>query len=144
MKISTKGRYALQMLTDLAAHGGDGYVPLKDVAERQSISKNYLEQIILQFKDSDWLDAARGTSGGYRLAKPPVAYSVGDIMRATEGSVKPGECPDGGDADVCAHSDSCRSVKVWRGLDRVMTEYLNSITLQDILDDSEKLQCGLI
>jgi Rrf2 family protein len=138
MKISTKGRYALQMMTDLAEHGGETYVPLKDVAERQSISKNYLEQIVMQLnKDTDWLDATRGVTGGYRLAKPPELYSVGDIMRVTEGSVAPTECADCDDE----HCASERSLKVWRGLDRVMSEYLNSITLQDILDDSDKLQC---
>jgi len=139
MKISTKGRYALQMLTDIAEHGTESYVPIKDVAERQGISKNYLEQIIFALKDTDWLDAARGTAGGYRLSRKPSTYTVGDIMRITEGSVKPDECSDCSEGNCEKHG---HSLKVWRGLDKVMTEYLNSITLQDILDDSEKLKCN--
>ncbi|MDR0857963.1 MAG: Rrf2 family transcriptional regulator [Oscillospiraceae bacterium] len=136
MKISTKGRYALQLLTDLAEHSEDGYVPLSDVSERTGISKNYLEQIIFHLKDTDWLEAARGASGGYRLAKPPIAYTVADIMRVTEGSVKPDDCPD--DGEVCEHSGGgkCQSLKVWRGLDNVITDYLTSISLQDVLSDS--------
>jgi Rrf2 family protein len=139
MKISTKGRYALQMLADIAQHSSDGYVPLKDVAERQGISKNYLEQIVFALKDTDWLEAARGTTGGYRLSREPSAYTVGDVMRITEGSVKPDECSACSAGNCAEHG---HSLKVWRGLDRVMSEYLNSITLQDNLDDSEKLQCN--
>ncbi|MDR2530895.1 MAG: Rrf2 family transcriptional regulator [Oscillospiraceae bacterium] len=142
MKISTKGRYALQMMTDLAEHSRDGFVPLKDVAERQGISKNYLEQIIMQLnRDTDWLEATRGSSGGYRLSKAPELYTVGDIMRLTEGSVLPDEC------EMC-HSTDCsthggRALKVWRGLDRVMREYLDAITLRDVLDGSETLRCSV-
>jgi len=140
MKISTKGRYALQMMTDLAERSGQGFIPLKDVAERQSISKNYLEQIAMQLnKDTDWLEATRGATGGYRLAKAPDAYTVADIMRVTEGSIQPEECTGCTDDSCVSHG---RSLRVWRGLDRVITEYLSSITLHDVLDNSEKLQCG--
>ncbi|MDR0936230.1 MAG: Rrf2 family transcriptional regulator [Oscillospiraceae bacterium] len=136
MKISTKGRYALQLLTDLAEYSEGGYVPLSDVSERTGISKNYLEQIIFHLKDTDWLEAARGATGGYRLAKAPEAYTVADIMRVTEGSVKPDDCPE--DGEVCTHSGGakCQSLKVWRGLDNVITDYLTGISLQDVLNDS--------
>jgi Rrf2 family protein len=141
MKITAKAKYTLRLLTDLAENAANGYVPLKDIAERQGISKNYLEQIVFELKDTDWLDAARGTSGGYRLARPADTYTVGDVVAITDGGVKPDECPDHGVSCDCSNCANDKSVKVWRGLDREITEYLQSISLQDILDDSDKLRC---
>ena len=89
MKISTKGRYALRMLLDLAEHQSEGYIALKDIAARQDVSKKYLEQIIPILNKSGFLLASRGFQGGYRLAKTPDKYTVGDILRATEGSITP-------------------------------------------------------
>ncbi|MDR2360803.1 MAG: Rrf2 family transcriptional regulator [Oscillospiraceae bacterium] len=140
MKITAKAKYTLRLLTDLAENSAGGYVPLKDVAERRGISKNYLEQIVFELKDTDWLDAARGTSGGYRLARPANSYTVADIVAITDGGVKPEECPEHG-IEYCEKCRDDKSLKVWRGLDREITEYLRSISLQDILDDSEKLRC---
>lgn len=136
MKISTKGRYALRMLLDLAAHQSEGYIALKDIAERQKISKKYLEQIVPILNKSDVLKANRGYQGGYMLAKDPSQYTVGEILRLTEGSLAPvfcAECP--GD---CKRSADCPTLPVWQGLYRAISEYLDGITLQDILDDSQK------
>ena len=94
MKISTKGRYALRMLLDLAEHRSEGYIALKDIAERQGISKKYLEQIVPILNRSDVLKTNRGYQGGYMLAKNPSQYTVGDILRLTEGSLAPVFCPD--------------------------------------------------
>ncbi|MDR1604548.1 MAG: Rrf2 family transcriptional regulator [Gracilibacteraceae bacterium] len=132
MKISTKGHYALRMLLDLAERQENGYIPLKDVAERQGISKNYLEQIVTLLKNTDVLKTTRGFQGGYKLARHPSSYTVGDIIRLTEGSVSPVACVD--DALECERSDYCLTLDVWRGLEQVITEYLDGITLQDIMD----------
>lgn len=133
MKISTKGRYALRMLLDLAQHQNDGYVALKDIAERQNISKKYLEQIVPVFNKSNILRTNRGFQGGYRLAKAPDKYTVGEILRLTEGSLAPVACLDN-DPIECDRSNACPTLPVWQGLYKVINEYLDSITLQDILD----------
>ena len=133
MKISTKGRYALRMLIDLAEHREDGFIALKDIAARQEISKTYLEQIIPILNKSDILQANRGYQGGYRLAKTPSHYTVGAILRLTEGSLAPVPCADE-DPVTCKRCDSCATLPIWRGLNRVINESLDGITLQDILD----------
>lgn len=133
MKISTKGRYSLRMFLDLAEHQNDGYVALKDIANRQGISKKYLEQIVPVFNKSDILKTNRGFKGGYRLARSPEKYTVGEILRLTEGSLSPVECASQ-DPIECERSGYCATLPVWQGLNRVISEYLDSITLQDILD----------
>lgn len=132
MRISTKGRYALRMMVDLAEHPG-GFVSLKEIAERQEVSKKYLEQIIQSFHKADVLRANRGAQGGYKLAKAPSQYTVGEILRLTEGSLSPVECADAEPAE-CPRSLGCPTLPVWRGLHRVINEYLDSITLQDLVD----------
>ncbi len=138
MKISTKGRYALRMLLDLAEHKNDGYIALKDIAARQNISKKYLEQIIPVLNKSDILNANRGYQGGYRLAKSPDKYSVGDILRLTEGSLAPVACLDYNPIE-CERSSDCVTLPIWKGLYKVITDYLDNITLQDILDNQKEL-----
>lgn len=133
MKVSTKGRYALRMLLDLAEHQNSGYIALKDIAERQNISKKYLEQIIPIFNRSDFLKTIRGSQGGYQLAKTPDKYTVGEILRLTEGSLSPISCVEEKPAE-CARSGNCAMLPVWQGLYHVINEYLDGITLQDILD----------
>ena len=133
MKISTKGRYALRMFLDLAEHRSEGYIALKDIAKRQDISKKYLEQIIPILNRSDFLKTNRGYQGGYMLAKDPAQYTVGDILRMTEGSLAPVACTEQNPID-CARSADCPTLPVWQGLYRVINEYLDGITLQDILD----------
>ncbi|MBD5536465.1 MAG: Rrf2 family transcriptional regulator [Lachnospiraceae bacterium] len=137
MKISTKGRYALRMLLDLAEHQGDGYVALKDIAERQSISKKYLEQIIPLFNKSDILRTTRGFQGGYRLAKAPDVCTVGEILRLTEGSLSPVACLEHTPIE-CERCNDCATLPVWQGLYRVVNEYLDGITLQDILNQQRE------
>lgn len=139
MKISTKGRYALRMFLDLAEHQGSGYIALKEIAERQNISKKYLEQIVSILNKSGYLLANRGFQGGYRLAKSPDKYTVGDILRFTEGSLSPIPCLDQ-NPNPCLRSQSCDTLPIWQGLYRTIEEYLDRITLQDILD--EKQACG--
>lgn len=137
MKISTKGRYALRMLLDLAEHQSDGFIALKDIAERQSISKKYLEQIVPTFNKSDILKTNRGFQGGYKLARTPDKYTVGEILRLTEGSLAPVSCLEQ-DPIECPRCNECATLPVWQGLNRVINDYLNSITLQDILDQQKE------
>lgn len=133
MMISTRGRYALRLMLDLAEYQGNGYVALKDVAQRQEISKKYLEQIIPLLNRADMLLTTRGYQGGYRLARRPEEYTLGDILRATEGSLAPVSCLET-DQVECARRADCATLPVWQGLDRVVNEYLDGITLQSILD----------
>ncbi len=138
MKISTKGRYALRMLLDLAEHKNDGFIALKDIAARQGISKKYLEQIIPILNRSDVLNANRGYQGGYRLAKSPDKYTVGEILRLTEGSIAPVACLDHNPIE-CDRSDDCLTLPLWQGLNKVINDYLDSVTLQDILDNKKEM-----
>lgn len=133
MRISTKGRYALRMLLDLAEHREAGFVSLRDVAARQEISKKYLEQIIPMLTKGNILRTSRGTAGGYMLAHTPDSVTVGAILRLTEGSLSPVACADE-DPIECSRCADCPTLPVWQGLTRVIGEYLDSITLQDLLD----------
>ncbi len=134
MKISTKGRYALRMMLDLALHKDEGYIALKDIAERQSISKKYLEQIVPLLNKSGLLRTNRGYQGGYMLSKPPAQYTVGEILRLTEGSLAPIPCLEHDPID-CPRCATCISLPVWKGLYDVITDYLDNITLQSIIDN---------
>lgn len=133
MKISTKGRYALRMLFDLAMHESEGFVALKDIAERQSISKKYLEQIVPLLNKSGMLKTNRGYQGGYMLSKPASDYTVGDVLRITEGSLCPVSCLQYSPND-CPRAAECSTLFVWEGLYKAITDYLDGITLQDIVD----------
>ena len=138
MKISTKGRYALRMLLDLAEHQNDGFIALKDIAARQDISKKYLEQIVAILNKSDMLQTNRGFQGGYKLAKTPDKYTVGSILRLTEGGLAPVTCLENGSL-VCTRGSGCATLPVWQGLNRVINDYLDGITLQDILEQQQKM-----
>lgn len=133
MKISTKGRYALRFMVDLAENQGDGYVSLKEIAVRQEISKKYLEQIVAILNHPDILRTNRGYQGGYRLAKNPNEYTVGDVLRITEGGIAPIPCLEQTPVN-CDRLDDCATFPVWKGLYKVITEYVDSITIQDIVD----------
>ena len=133
MKISTKGRYALRLMVDLAEHRDSGFIALKDVAKRQNISKKYLEQIVPVLNGAGLLATNRGNRGGYRLAKEPKEYTVGDILRITEGSIAPVSCLDSG-VNLCERKNFCQTLYVWEGLYKVVNEYLDGITVQDIVD----------
>lgn len=141
MKISTKGRYALRMMLDLAEHQGDGYIALKDIAERQNVSKKYLEQIVPILNKADILNTNRGYQGGYRLARTPDQYTVGDILRITEGSISPVACLDKNPVE-CERAAECATLPVWQGLYKVIADYLDGITLQDILDKQHDRYCS--
>jgi len=140
VKISTKGRYSLRMLLDLAEHRNDGFVSLKDVSERQGISKKYLEQIVTLLSQPDILRTNRGNKGGYMLAKEPDKYTVGDILRITEGGLFPVACL-ADKTNMCERSANCKTLWVWKGLENVVNKYLDGITLQDILQNCSDGYC---
>lgn len=132
MKISTKGRYALCVMLDLAEHRQDGYVALKDIASRQNISKKYLEQIVALLNKPEILKTVRGAQGGYMLAKAPDSYTVAEILKIAEGSLAP--IPNLDDPSEAAAAADSQLLPIWQGLYAVVNDYLESITLQDILD----------
>lgn len=138
MKISTKGRYALRMILDMAQHQTeDNAVALKDIAERQHVSKKYLEQIALALSRADILQGTRGHQGGYRLMAEPDQLNVYDVLNIVEGSMHPVACLDQ-ERNACAHCGECRTLPVWEGLDRVIRDYLSSMSIQDVLNMSKQ------
>lgn len=132
MKISTRGRYALRIMLDLAANDSGGYISLKDIAARQGITVKYLEQIMIALRKAGYLKSSRGSGGGYRLARPASDYTVGDILRTTEGNLSPINCLED-DMNMCPRSMACPTLRFWAGLDRVIGEYVDSVTLEDLL-----------
>ncbi|MCD1146659.1 Rrf2 family transcriptional regulator [Peptoniphilus sp. KCTC 25270] len=134
MKISTKGRYALCFIIELAKQPSDQYVALKEVCESQHISKKYLEQIIPLMSKMDFLDAIRGNNGGYRLKKDPKDISLYDILSSTENESRLVKCVD---VALCERSHLCHSRPVWLELDALVLDFLKNKTIQDILDDED-------
>lgn len=132
MLISTKGRYSLRVMVDLAEHRADGYIPLKTIADRQEISEKYLESIIKLLVRAKLLEGLRGKGGGYRLTKAPDQYSVGSILRLTEESLAPVSCLEPG-AAACPRMAACRTLPLWRGLDRLIGDYLDNVTVADLM-----------
>lgn len=139
MKVSTKGRYALRMLLDLAQNQQEGYIALKDIAARQSISKKYLEQIVMALNQAGLLISNRGFQGGYRLSREAGQISLYDILKATEDSMAVVNCLAGPE-NTCPRRFECDTLAVWEGLNEVMERYMRSVTLQSILDDRAALQ----
>lgn len=131
MLISTKGRYALRVMIDLAERQSMEYIPLKEIAKRQNISQKYLESIMTVLSKNDFIEALHGKGGGYRLNRAPEDYRVGDILRLTEGSLAPVACLEEG-ADPCEHASECRTLPLWTGLGKVVNAYLDSITVADL------------
>lgn len=131
MMISTKGRYALRVMIDLAEHGTGAYVPLKDIAARQGISQKYLESIMTALSKVGFVDALHGKGGGYRLNRVPQAYTVGGILKLTEGSLAPVACLESGSAP-CDRASCCKTLPVWTKLDRLIDDYLEGVTLSDL------------
>lgn len=131
MKISTKGRYALRVMIDLALNSNENFIALKEIAKRQDITIKYLEQIVALLNKAGFLETARGNAGGYKLAKEPKDYIVGDILRATEGDLAPIICltEDG----ACQRKQICKTYSFWKGLDDVINDYIDSKTLEDLL-----------
>ena len=132
MMISTKGRYALRVMVDLAEHGEDVYIPLKEVAARQEISEKYAEIITKCLVVGGLVEGVRGKGGGYRLTRTPDQYTVGSILRLTEGSLAPVACLSES-AAVCPRSADCRTLPMWRKLDRMIGEFLDGVTLADLM-----------
>lgn len=132
MLVSTKGRYALRVMIDLAEHQSDGFIPLKVIAERQEISEKYLENIIKLLVKAKLLSGLRGKGGGYQLTKAPEQYTVESILRITEDSMAPVACLEPG-AEACPRAAECRTLSMWQGLDKLITEYFANITLADLM-----------
>ncbi len=131
--VSTKGRYALRMMLDLAENSNGKYVPLKEIAERQNISLKYMEAIMPNLVRDGLVSAIQGKGGGYMLSKDIGEYTVGEVLRASEGSMVPVACLEGG--FVCPRSDICKTRKVWEKLDRMIDGYLDNLPLSDLLEN---------
>ncbi len=131
MMISSKGRYALRVMIDLAEHPDEGYIPLQTIAARQGISEKYLESILAVLSKAKLLDALRGKGGGYRLSRPAGSYTAFEILSLTEGTLAPVTCLESG--QQCENAANCRTLPLWQGLDRVIAEYLGSYTLADLV-----------
>ena len=136
MLISTKGRYALRILVDMAEHATEGYVPLKEIAQRQEISEKYLESIVKELVKNEVVGGARGKGGGYRLRRPPEQINVGDILNYMEGTLAPVACLERG-ASPCERAAVCRTLEFWRGLDEAIREYTEGYTLADLMQTAQ-------
>ena len=133
MKISTRGRYAIRVMLDLAEHNTGEYIPLMDIAKRQEISEKYLEAIVASLSKNGFVRSLRGKGGGYQLLKDPSEYTIGSILRLTEGSLAPVACLE----DVpnkCPRAAECKTLSMWEGLYKLIDEYFDGITLQDLLE----------
>ena len=130
MMISSKGRYALRVMIDLAEHIDEGYIPLQTIAKRQGISEKYLESILAVLSKAGLLDAVRGKGGGYRLSKPAKEYTAFEVLSLTEGTLAPVTCLERG--QQCENAVNCRTLPLWQGLDQVIAAYLCSYTLADL------------
>ena len=132
MLISTKGRYALRVMIDLAEHQDSERTPLKEIAERQEISQKYIEAIMTLLSKSGLVDAVHGKGGGYMLNRKPEDYKIGEILRLTEGSLSPVACLEAGAAE-CPRKDNCRTLPLWTKLDELVEGYLDSVCLADLM-----------
>lgn len=132
MIVSTKGRYALRVLIDLAEHSDSERIPLKEIAERQGISQKYIEAIMTMLSKNGFVDGVHGKGGGYKLNRKPEEYKVGDLLRLTEGTLAPVACLEKG-AEPCANYNQCRTIGMWSKLDELVEGYLDSVTIADLL-----------
>lgn len=135
MKISTKGRYALRVMIDLAIYNTGEYIPLKAISDRQQITVKYLEQIVPLLNRAGYLKSSRGNNGGYKLAKEPKEYTIGDILRTTEGSIAPIACLEDSE-NQCNRSSECMTLSFWKGLYDVINQYVDSVTLADLVEQN--------
>ena len=138
MLVSTRGRYALRIMLELGRHEGEGCVPLPVIAENQQISEKYLESIISTLAKAGLVEGQRGKGGGYRLARNPDNYSVGEILRLAEGSLAPVSCLESG-AAPCPKASSCRTLPVWEKLEALICGYLDEVTLTSLLDGGTEI-----
>lgn len=138
MKISTKGRYALQLMVDLALHQDNGPVSLRDTAKRQELSDKYLEQIVTPLARAGLVRSVRGAGGGYLLIRKPEEYTVGDILRPLEGDLAPVECAT--NSGFCEHSSQCFTVELWQDIHRAVSSVVDHTTLADLVERCEAKQ----
>lgn len=142
MRISTKGRYALRLMIDLAIHSKGEYISIKSIATRQGISEKYLEQIIKMLSKEKLVESIRGAQGGYRLTRTPEEYTVGEILRVTEGSLAPVSCLET-DENTCENCLDCVTLEIWECILDAVNKVVDSITLQYLVDkQKEKGNCG--
>ena len=132
MNITTKGRYALRVMLDLAQHPDEGFVSLKTVSDRNGISMKYLEMIVSSLKKGELVESSRGKEGGYRLSRSPAEYSVGEILRCLEDNLAPVACIKDGDVQ-CDKAAACVTLPMWKELDEITNAYLDSVSLRDLL-----------
>lgn len=137
MKISTKGRYALRLMLDLAQNSHGEAVALRDISARQEISTKYLEQIVSTLSRAGLLKSSRGAQGGYRLTRQPEEYTVGEILRITEGELAPVACLDT-DAEPCPRADDCLTLPFWKGMEKAIEDYVDHVTLKDLLSQQKQ------
>ena len=133
MLVSTKGRYALRVIIDLAESGSEGYTPMKNVAERQGISLKYLERILPLLVSAGLVEGVHGKCGGYKLSRKPAKITVGEVLRAAEGDIAPVACLEC-NADICSRQDTCRTLPMWVKLDEMINNYLDSVTIKDLME----------
>ena len=138
MQISTKGRYALRLMLELAVHNTGDLVKIKDISARENISEKYLEQIISSLKKAGYVKSLRGAQGGYMLAREPETYTVGTILRLTEGSMKPVACLED-EPNQCSRAGECVTLRLWKMLDEAIEGVLDKVTLQDLKDWYEEM-----
>ena len=136
MIVSTKGRYALRVMVNLARHGAEEYVPLKEIAESEGISQKYLESIMTVLSKADFLDAVHGKGGGYRLNRKPEGYTIGAILKLTEGSLAAVSCTSQGPA-ACARTECCQTKPMWDKLDKMIDDFFEGITLADLMNEGK-------
>lgn len=139
MMISTRGRYALRVMIDLAENREMGYIPMKDVAKRQEVSLKYLERILPALTKNNLIEGVQGKGGGYRLTRSPEEYKVGEILRLTEGDLAPVSCLECG-ATPCERADECRTISMWSKLNTMINEFLDSVTIADLMVDGDILK----
>ena len=137
MIVSTKGRYALRVMVSLAQHGQEDYIPLKEIAESEGISQKYLETIMTVLSKAGFVDAVHGKGGGYRLNRKPESYTVGGILKLTEGSLATVSCTTQGPA-ACSRSTCCQTLPMWERLDKMIDEFFEGITLADLLKETNQ------
>ena len=140
MKITTKGRYAIHILYDLAVNGTEHPVSVKEMATRQEISVKYTEQIISILNKAGYVSSSRGFQGGYRLTKPLNEYVIGDILRLTEGSLAPVECLATAE-NPCPKQQKCATIRLWEKVDKAIRDVVDHVTLQDLLDWQKQERC---
>ena len=132
MMISTRGRYALRVMVDIAEHSNGNYIAMKEVAARQEISLKYLERILPLLVKENMIEGVHGKGGGYRLTRPPKDYRVGDILRLTEGDLAPVSCLDCRGVN-CDRKETCRTLPMWEKIDKIVNDYFDSVTIEDLM-----------